>query len=119
MFYLLTVPPSYVKITGNRQITESNQNKLTLTCSTNASNPVSTLRWRKGKKAMAEDNVEISSTYQSNVLDAEYNAKNITQKIDIVVNSGMDNERVFCCARHQGKEYCDSVTLDYAVSGQY
>lgn len=108
-----------MKITGNSKITESNKNKLTLTCSTNASNPVSTLVWRRGRKAVATDNVAISSSYNVAILDAEYHAKNISQNIDIVVNRDMDNEKVFCCARHQNKDYCDSVTLDYSVSGQY
>lgn len=106
-------PPTSVKISGYRAITDAKQNILKLTCAADSSNPVSTLVWRKGTQTTASENTVISSTYQTVIMTAEYNGRNITQDIDIVVTKAMDKEMVFCCAIHGTDQLCDSVTLKY------
>ncbi|XP_045209166.2 uncharacterized protein LOC123561063 isoform X2 [Mercenaria mercenaria] len=99
-------PPTSVNITAEKE-----ESMLNLTCSIDSSNPVSLLKWYRGIKATPSSNGEISSSYQSYVMDAEYNGQNITQSIDIKRDSIQDGEKAFCCAEHRDQQICESFAL--------
>ncbi|XP_060604070.1 uncharacterized protein LOC132756944 [Ruditapes philippinarum] len=86
--------------------------KLTLNCSTDSSNPVSSLTWRRGVSPKSILNNVIVSGYSEYTSDAEYNGKNITQAIDIDPKHIDIGETIFCCARYQAQQICDSMSLN-------
>ncbi|XP_045208413.1 uncharacterized protein LOC123560241 [Mercenaria mercenaria] len=100
-------PPTIVNIT-----VEQDNFKLTLKCSTDSSNPVSSLTWRRGSRPQASDNNIIRSNYASYIMPAEYGGKNITESIDIEKESIRHEEKAFCCSG----QLCDSVALDAYVA---
>jgi hypothetical protein len=102
----LSVPPTYVNITG-----EKDGNILTLNCTTDSSNPVAVLSWYKGEKDVASDNFRIISNYQKVIVDADYHGKNKTQSLDINVDDVKDGEKAFCCAEQVQTEICESFLL--------
>jgi hypothetical protein len=107
MFHILhLVPPTYVNITANKD-----EKTVTLNCTTDSSNPVAMLKWYKGNEDVASNNSIITSDYQSVIVDAEYNGKNITQSLDINVDDVKDGEKVFCCGKQLNTEICNSILL--------
>lgn len=103
----LTVPPTRVNVTA-----EKVDSKLSITCSTDSSNPVSTLTWRRGVSPKPNLNPLFTSHDNTVVRDAEYNGKNITQTIDIDPKHIVKEERIFCCARHSSRDICDWMSLN-------
>lgn len=98
----LYFPPSRVNLTDETLPINTTGLK-ELTCSTDSSNPVSELKWYKGKDSNIWQN-KIISAKPSNVKNDLYNGKNISAVLELDVDNSMHGERIYCCAVHRNQQ---------------
>lgn len=104
--------PTKATITGEPYGLLGTDSNFSLTCSSDASNPVSKLRWSVAPDDSFMNHVYINSTHDLVINDSlPYDGSSVSQVIDIPINRSMQGQYVFCCV-YTELDVCDKVQID-------
>jgi len=104
--FIISVPPRFANISGNRTFYANGENELILTCRTDDSNPPANISWYINGQPVA-------STHLTTEEVGQYGGKQTSQILALKPTRDMDGHAVECRASNSG--FRDNVAIDAIV----